>query len=78
MMGMTRSLPTMMDSATESTMTMAVAADRPPRKASTVRTSAPADMGRSSTNISGCVAPPPKLIRPAAAMGTTNTLIAMR
>ena len=42
----------MMASATESTITMAVAADSPPTKASSVMTSAPADSGSASTNMS--------------------------
>ena len=46
---MTMSLLTMMASATVATMTMPVAAENPPRKASTVSDSWPKAMGSEST-----------------------------
>ena len=68
----------MIASATESTITMAVAADRPPTNASSVMTSAPADSGRASTKVSASKEPLGRLSRPAAAIGTTNRLISTR
>ena len=59
-------------------MTMAVAADRPPTKASSVTTSAPADSGRASTNVSASKEPFGSVSRPAAAIGTTKILISTR
>jgi hypothetical protein len=50
---MTRSLQTMVDNAMVSTITMPVAADRPPMKASSARDSAPRASGRVSTKVSG-------------------------
>ena len=47
--GMTRSLEIMIDSATLSTITMAVAADSPPMKAAMASTSWPLNKGREST-----------------------------
>ena len=47
--GMTRSLEIMIDSATLSTMTMAVAADRPPTKAIMASASWPCSSGSDST-----------------------------
>ncbi len=47
--GMTRSLETMIDSATLATITMAVAADRPPMKAAMARKSWPLSSGSDST-----------------------------
>ncbi len=76
--GTTRPLQTMMARATESTITMAVAADRPPTKASSVTTSAPADSGRPSTYMSASKEPRGRVMRPAAAIGTTNRLISTR
>ncbi|GBF25610.1 hypothetical protein MnTg02_00642 [bacterium MnTg02] len=75
---MTRSLQTMIDRATVATMTMAVAADSPPIKASSVTTGALADMGSARTNISASTLPFGKVNSPAMAMGTTNRLIRMR
>ena len=47
--GMTRSLEIMIDSATLATMTMAVAADRPPMKAAMASRSWPLSSGSDST-----------------------------
>ena len=47
--GITMSLLTMMASATVATMTMPLAAEKPPRKASTVRASWSSAMGSAST-----------------------------
>ena len=68
----------MIASATESTITMAVAADRPPTKASSVMASAPLDSGSASTKVSASNAPFGRPSKPAAAIGTTNRLIRMR
>ncbi len=47
--GMTRSFEIMIDSATLATITIAVAADRPPMKASTASRSAPCASGSDTT-----------------------------
>ncbi len=47
--GMTRSFEIMMESATLSTMTIAVAAERPPMKAASARRSCPASSGTERT-----------------------------
>ena len=68
----------MMASATQSTITMAVAADRPPMKASSVMTSAPGrhrQREHEHVGIDGAVG---RNSRPAAAIGTTNRLISTR
>ncbi len=76
--GMTMSFDTMIDSATDSTITMAVAADRPPTKAAMVRTFEPACSGSASTNMSLSMWPAGNVSRPASAIGTTNRLISTR
>ena len=76
--GTTMSLDTMIDSATDSTITMAVAADRPPTKAAMVRMLEPACSGSASTNMSLSTAPAGNVNRPASAIGTTNKLISTR
>ena len=55
--GMTMSFDTMMASATDSTITIAVAADRPPMKATSVNNSECARSGSASTNMSPSVRP---------------------
>ena len=73
-----RPLQIMMASATDSTITIAVAADNPPMKAAIASASALAHIGSASTNMSG---PTEKLGRntsPAIAIGTTNMLISTR
>ena len=72
------SLEIMMASATVSTITMAVAADRPPTKAAMVSTFDPACSGSASTNMSPSTLPAGKVSRPAIAIGTTNRLISTR
>ena len=72
------SFDTMMASATDSTITIAVAADRPPMKATMVRRSEPAASGSASTNMSLSTLPAGKISRPAIAIGTTNRLISTR
>ena len=76
--GITRSLQTMVDTAIASTMTMPVAADRPPTKASSASACCPWSSGSESTNISGFMRPGPKCSRPPMAMGSTNRLINSR
>ena len=76
--GMTMSFDTMIDSATDSTITMAVAADSPPTKAAMVRMLEPACSGSASTNMSLSTLPAGNVSRPASAIGTTNRLIATR
>ena len=76
--GMTMSFDTMIDSATDSTITMAVAADRPPTKAAMVSTLEPVCSGSASTYMSLSTVPAGKVSRPASAIGTTNRLISTR
>ena len=68
----------MIDSATASTMTMAVAADNPPMKAASATHFASAPSGSVNMKKSGSAAPGRRSIRPAAAIGTTKILIANR
>ena len=75
--GSTRLLHTMMDSATVSMTTMAVAADNPPTKASSVSQARLLAAGNASTKPSPS-APGPKVSSPAMAMGTTKRLMATR
>ena len=72
------SFETMMASATVSTITMAVAADRPPMKASSVKVSDFATSGSASTNMSLSTLPAGNVSRPAIAIGSTNRLISTR
>ena len=76
--GITMSFDTMMASATDSTITIAVAADRPPTKAISVITSECAASGSASTNMSLSTRPAGKVSRPAIAIGSTNRLISTR
>ena len=68
----------MIESATDSTITMAVAADSPPTKAAMVKMLEPACSGSASTNMSLSTLPGAKVSRPASAIGTTNRLISTR
>ena len=68
----------MIDSATHSTITMAVAADRPPIKTTTLSTVEFASIGNASTYMSLSTAPNGKVTRPAIAIGITNRLMATR
>ena len=58
-----------------STITMPVAADRPPMKTNSASASCFSTMGSVSTNVSGS-APAGKCMTPPNATGTTNTFIA--
>ena len=75
--GTTRLLHTMMESAMHSTITMAVEAERPPRKAISAKVALPAWTGSASTKVS------PSAVggsssSPATAIGMTNRLMATR
>ena len=76
--GRMRSFDTMMASATHSTITIAVAADRPPTKTMTLRSGALPSTGKASTYMSPSTAPNGNEIRPASAIGITNRLMATR
>ena len=67
-----------MASATDSTITIAVAADKPPTNAASARRSEPAESGSASTNMSLSTSPGLKVSSPAMAMGTTNKLMRTR
>ena len=75
---MTMSFDTMIASATNSTITIAVAADRPPTKAMSVNNSECARSGSASTNMSPSVSPSGNVSSPAMAIGITNKLISTR
>jgi len=75
---MTISFETMIDSATHSTITIAVAADRPPTKTPTLSKGAFPSIGSASTYMSLSTAPKGKITSPASAIGITNRLIATR
>ena len=68
----------MIESATDSTITMAVAADSPPTKAAMVRMFEPVCSGSASTNMSLSTEPAGNVSKPARAMGTTKRLISTR
>ena len=72
------SLETMIESATRSTITIAVAADRPPMKTPRLSRGALPSIGSASTYMSLSTAPKGKITRPASAIGITNTLMATR
>ena len=76
--GTTMSFDTMMASATVSTITIAVAAERPPMKASSVTISECAASGSATTNMSLSTRPAGNVSRPAIAIGSTNRLISTR
>ena len=77
--GITRSLQTMVDTAMVSTMTMPVAADRPPTKASSASAGWPCINGNESTKLSAPPsAPAPPSSKPPSAIGSTNRLISSR
>ena len=69
---MTISLQIIVDNATDATMTMPVAAEKPPRNASIVSQSWLADIGRPSTNISPVKVPDGNRLKPASVIGTTK------
>ncbi len=76
--GMTRSLHIIVDSAIVSTITMAVAADRPPTNAKSASASWPWFSGSASTNVSASTRPCGNSSRPPKAIGSTNRLMATR
>ena len=76
--GSTSSLLTMIDTAMLSTITMPVAADRPPTNTNRASHWCPAASGRDSTKLSGFVSCPAKYISPPNAMGSTKMLMASR
>jgi hypothetical protein len=76
--GRTMSFETMIESATHSTITIAVAADRPPTKTATLSSGAFPSIGSASTYMSLSTAPNGKVTSPASAIGITNRLIATR
>ena len=76
--GMTMWFDTMIASATHSTITIAVAADRPPMNTATVNSGEPPASGSASTNMSLSIDPIGKTISPASAIGMTNRLMAIR
>jgi hypothetical protein len=74
---MTMWFETMVASAMDSTMTIEVAEENPPRKASIDSHSAPSASGRVSTNMSGLVVSG-RRSSPITAMGTMKRLMARR
>ena len=66
----------MVDSAMVSTITMPVAADRPPMNTTSASSSCFCDIGSVSTNASASALPRGKCSRPPKAIGSTKTLIA--
>ena len=78
MSGMTRWFEIMIDSATQATITIAVAADRPPIITNTASVVAPDSSGSASTVMSRSITPSGKVRRPAMASGMTKMLMATR
>ena len=76
--GNTIELQTMIDSATVSTITIAVAADSPPMKATIASKLWPCATGKASTKVSPSTGCPLNSSIPAIAMGTTKMLIITR
>src|SRR5215469_79257 len=72
------SFDTMMASATVSTITIAVAADRPPMNATSVISWDCAESGSATTNMSLSTRPAEKVNSPAIAIGKTNRLMSTR
>ncbi len=72
------SFDTMMASATDSTITIAAAADRPPMKATRASISEPAAIGSASTYMSLSTVPGAKVSMPASATGITKRLMMTR
>ena len=65
----------MVETAIVSTMTMPVAADRPPMKASIASAVCPPESGKERMKFSGFICPGPKCSRPPMASGKTKRLI---
>ena len=76
--GIRMSFDTMIASATDSTITIAVAAESPPTKAAIVNRLECAASGKASTNMSLSTCPGPNVNIPANAIGTTKRLIRTR
>ena len=76
--GMTRSLLTMVLSATVATMTMAVAAESPPMKTSRAKSGRCSAMGSARTKVSASISPFGNHRRPPNAMGSTKMLMSSR
>ena len=76
--GMTMSFDTMIASATDSTITIAVAADKPPTNAIRIRRSERAASGSASTYMSLSTSPAENVSMPASAIGTTKRLMSKR
>ena len=76
--GIKMSLDTMIASATDSTITIAVAAESPPTNAAIVNRLEWAASGKASTNMSLSTCPGLNVSSPANAIGTTNRLIRTR
>ncbi len=74
--GITTSLQTMVERVRVSNMIMLVAADSPPRKASSARFGICSAIGRASTNMSASTPPLSNTSRPPRAIGSTNRLMA--
>ena len=74
MAGITRSFVIIVASAMLATITIAVAAERPPRNTSTASPVAPRSIGSVSTKESGWWRSPRPAPRPASTTGTTNTV----
>ena len=76
--GMTRWFEIMIATATDSTITIAVAAESPPRKATSATWPAPSFSGSASTVMSRSISPGAKVARPASASGMTKMLMRTR
>ena len=76
--GITRSLLIIVDSATEATITMPVAAEKPPMKASSAMPRSPYAIGRVSTHASAAPSRTSGMCAPAATIGSTATLTMTR
>ena len=76
--GITRSLLIMVDSATEATITMPVAAENPPMKASRATPLSPYASGSVSTQASAAPSRTTGMCVPAATMGSTAMLMMAR
>ena len=74
--GITRSLQTIVESAIVSTITMPVAADKPPMKTRSARSGCFSAMGSVSTNVSASTFASGNRSKPPKAIGSTKTLIA--
>ena len=76
--GITRSLLIMIDSATDATITMPVAAEKPPMKASSATPRSPYAIGRVSTHASAAPSRTCGRFTPAATIGSTARLMMAR